>query len=178
MWMHQVEPKIADKSQYLLHIRKAFRNFVLSSQQSRGFSQAPPCWRLWLVRLWLCPVWYRESRAPRSRGFTMDFLSGSKTQPPSGSRRPSLMIRALTHVWPQTALARRPPRSSWTSWVNPGIFLLNISKGFHKLHTCSAWTVTVFVPPTCGDSVQMVWKRSKISHLCQAGSLEPFLKLP
>lgn len=122
MWMHQVEPKIADKSQYLLHIRKAFRNFVLSSQQSRGSSRAPPCWRLWLVRLWLCPVWRRESRAPRSRGFTMDFLSGSKTQHPSGSRRPSLMIRALTHVWPQTVLARRPPRSSWTSWVNPGIF--------------------------------------------------------
>lgn len=102
--------KMADKSHFILYIKKAFRNFVLSSQQSREFSHPPPCWKLWLVRLWLCHVWYRESQNLRSHGFTMDFLLGSKTRHPSGSRRPSSMIKALTNVWPQTALGRRPLR--------------------------------------------------------------------
>lgn len=102
--------KMADKSHFILYIKKAFRNFVLSSQQSREFSHPPPCWKLWLVRLWLCHVWYRDSQNLRSHGFTMDFLLGSKTRHPSGSRRPSSMIKALTNVWPQTALGRRPLR--------------------------------------------------------------------
>lgn len=86
------------------------RNVVLSSQQSRGSSQLPPSWKLGLVKRWPCRVWSRENQALRSRGFTMDFLLGLRTQHPSGSIRPSSVIRALTNVWPRTALDRRPQR--------------------------------------------------------------------
>ena len=94
------------------------REMCFCPQLNPEFSPHLPSWKPCLAKRWLSHVWSKENQAPRSAGFTMDFLLEPRTLHPSGLRGSALMTRAPISVWPRTAPDRRPWRSSWKFLVN------------------------------------------------------------